>query len=144
MPLAHFRTRTAATGPCAGTGRALRSVLLITLNTFLLFVAANVAADLYLRRERPVIAKEERWVARGDAALARYGIDFYRRVYPGKSDEQIRQLLRDQPELPVAYEPFAEYRSAALARPTLNIHQAGFRLVGAGQGPWPLDESSIN
>jgi hypothetical protein len=144
MALDRFPTSMAATKPFARVGRALRSVLLVAVNTFLLFVAANIAADLYLRREPPAIAKEERWRARGDAALARYGIDFYRRLYPDRSDEEIRQLLHDQPELPVAYEPFAEFRNVAVARPTLNIHQAGFRLVGAAQGPWPLDETSVN
>jgi hypothetical protein len=122
----------------------LRSGLLVALNTFVLFAAANVVADLYLRRDRPVESADDRRRARADDALARYGIEFYRRLYPGKSDEQIRRLLHEQPEVPLAYEPFAEYRSTAIARPTLNIHHAGFRLVGAGQGPWPLDDQAVN
>jgi lysophospholipase L1-like esterase len=125
-------------------GTAMRSALLVALNTFILFVAANAVADLYLRQDRPAASNEERRRARGDAALARYGIEFYRRLYPDKSDEQIRRLLHEQPELTIAYEPFAEFRNAAIARPTLNIHQAGFRLVGAAQGPWPLDDKAVN
>jgi lysophospholipase L1-like esterase len=144
MPFERFPTSAAATRPLARVGRAMRSALLVALNTFILFALANIAADLYLRRERPTVSDEDRRRARGDAALARYGIEFYRRVYPDSSDEQILQLLHDQPELKAAYEPFAEFRSAAIATPTMNIHQAGFRLVGARQGPWPLDDKAVN
>jgi hypothetical protein len=131
-------------GPAAHIGRTLRATLFVALNTLILFVVANVAADWYLRRDRPTVSVEERRRARGDAAIARYGIEFYRRVYPDKSDEQILQLVHDQPELTVAYEPFAEFRSTAIATTTLNIHQAGFRLGGAAQGPWPLDDKAVN
>jgi hypothetical protein len=31
-----------------------------------------------------------------------------------------------------------------MASASINIHQAGFRLVGAGQGPWPLDDKAVN
>jgi hypothetical protein len=131
-------------GLVARIGRAFRAALLIAFNTLLLFAAANVVADLYLRRERPEVSAEERRRARGDQAIARYGIDFYRRLYPGKSEAEVRQIIYDQPELTVAYEPFAEFRSTAIATTTLNIHQAGFRLVGAEQGPWPLEDKAVN
>jgi hypothetical protein len=125
-------------------GRFLRSTLLVAVSVLVVFVVANIGAEFYLDNARPVPDREARARARGDAVIARYGIDFFKRVYPDKTEAQIRELIYDQPELSNAYEPFVEFRSAAIASSTLNIHQAGFRFVGEQQGPWLLDDKAVN
>jgi hypothetical protein len=53
-------------------------------------------------------------------------------------------LIQDQAKTPASYEPFVEFRSSAYISPTLNIHSAGFRLIGPAQGPWPIDKNALN
>jgi lysophospholipase L1-like esterase len=125
-------------------GRVLRTTALVVASTLILFVLANLGAALYLNRGQPVDSPEARARARSEAVIARYGIDFFKRVYPDKTEAEIRQIIFDQPTFSNAYEPFVEFRSAAIASPTMNIHQAGFRLIGAQQGPWPLDDKAVN
>jgi hypothetical protein len=125
-------------------GRFLRSTLLVAVSVLVVFVLANIGAAFYLNKARPEPDRAAAARARSDAVIALYGIDFFRRVYPDKTEAQIRELIYDQPELSNAYEPFVEFRSAAMASPTLNIHQAGFRFVGEQQGPWPPDDKAVN
>ena len=123
--------------------RFVRSILIILINTIILFVIANIAAA-YVGRKAQSVSNEDHRRRTGEAVLERYGFDFFRRVYPGKTDAQIRQLILDIPELRIAYEPFAEFRSAAMLTANLNVHQAGFRFLGENQGPWPLDRRALN
>jgi hypothetical protein len=115
-----------------------------------IFLAANYGSSRYLHyldnsrlnaKERQAAA-ESREEAR--ATFARYGLDYFHRVYPGKSESEILQLIQDQAKTPIQYEPFVEFRSSASIRPTLNIHSAGFRLIGPAQGPWPIDKKALN
>lgn len=137
----------------AGVGGAFKIGLIVALNTLVLFAVANVGASYYLeelkraenlKRAAPKASGEEARREKARDVIGKYGIDLFKRLYPEKSERQIRELITDQPELPSAYEPFAEFRSTAIARPTLTIHQAGFRINGAAQGPWPLDGKALN
>jgi len=128
----------------AGTRRVFKLGVIVAINTLILFAVINVGVAFFLSREQPTSSDEKQRRDRGDAVIAKYGIEFFKRVYPGKTDEQIVQLIHDQPELRSAYEPFAEFRSTASISTTLNIHQAGFRLGGENQGSWPLDRKAIN
>ena len=128
----------------AGVASFFRDGLIVAVNTLGLFVAANVGAALYLSREQPVVSSEAVRREKAAAVVAKYGIDFFKRLYPDKTEAQVRELLYDQPEQPSVYEPFAEFRSSAMTRATLTIHQAGFRLNGVSQGPWPLDSKALN
>jgi len=123
--------------------KCVRSILIILGNTIILFVIVNIAAAPF-GRKAPSVSNEEHRQRAGEAVLEKYGFEFFRRVYPGKTDAQIRQLIFDIPELKTAYEPFAEFRSAAILTTNLNVHQAGFRLLGENQGPWPLDRRALN
>lgn len=125
-------------------GRVAKVSLIVVLNTLALFVIANIVAEHYLNRDQPAVSDEQRRRMMGDAAIARNGMEVFRRVYPDKTDDEIRQLLHDQPELPNAYEPFVDFRSAAISTSTINIHQAGFRIGGKDQASWPLDRNAIN
>jgi hypothetical protein len=124
-------------------GAIVRPVMLVALSVLVVLVVANLGAALYLDREPPVSDAEVNRT-RGETAIARYGLAYFRRLYPNRSDEQIRQILLDPPAMRPAYEPFAEYRNTARASASVNIHQAGFRLSGDHQGPWPLDDNDLN
>jgi hypothetical protein len=106
-----------------------------------IFLAANYAASLYLRRLDDVPAES---LKDARATFDRYGLGYFQRVYPGKSESEILQLIRDQAKVGAVYEPYAEFRPSAYISPTLNIHSAGFRLIGPAQGPWPIDKSALN
>ena len=54
---------------------------------------ANLGAAVYLKRGQPIETAESRARARSEAVIARYGIDFFKRVYPDKTEEQIRQRV---------------------------------------------------
>ena len=115
-----------------------------------IFLAGNYAASLYLHHldHTRRIAKESQAAAESReearATFARYGLGYFQRVYPGKSESEIVQLIQDQAKTPASYEPFVEFRSSAYISPTLNIHSAGFRLIGPAQGPWPIDKNALN
>src|ERR1700677_1685702 len=126
--------------------RGARAVLRLLVNSLVLFAMLNVAIAIYassLAPHRATIVDLRRQAA--DEAVSKFGIDYLKRIYPNKSEAEIRQLIADQAELPPAiYEPFAEYRDPATTSPTLNIHEAGFRFSGADQAPWPLDPNALN
>jgi hypothetical protein len=118
---------------------------LVLVNTLGLLVALNLLIALYLDVTAPPPPPDKPSAReRGEAVLARQGMDVFRRVYPGKSDAEIRALVRGQAVLDTSYEPFAEFRSPALTEEGVTIHEAGFRMIGPEQGPWPLDPRALN
>jgi hypothetical protein len=122
----------------------LKSGLLALLHTTVLFALINVAIAFWLDHAAPAPSAEETQRQRAQAALDKYGMDFYKRLYPGKTEEQIRQLLDDSPQWRSVYAPFVEFMGGRLALPGFNRDEAGFRLVGSEQGPWPLDRGALN
>ncbi len=105
-----------------------------------IFLAANYAAGIYLRKPDEIEIRTKD----AQATFDRYGSSYFQRVYPGKSRAEIVQLIRDQAQVGSVYEPYAEFRPSPYISPTLNIHPAGFRLIGPDQGPWPIDTSALN
>ena len=126
--------------------RWANAALLTLVKGILLFAAVNFVIWLYVEGKaprKPTIEETNRQAA--EAAIVKNGMDYYRRIYADKSDDEIRQLIYDQSTLPPAlYEPYAEYRMPPMTLPSLNVHAAGFRLIGADQGPWPLDNKALN
>lgn len=127
----------------AALGAALKAASAIAAATLLLFCLVNAAVYPFVPQTASADLDALRR-ARADAALSRYGIDFFRRLYPGKSDADIEKLLYRHAVLETIYEPFAEFRMPAIATDTLNNHEAGFRLLGPDQGPWPPDKDALN
>jgi hypothetical protein len=115
-----------------------------------IFLAANYGAGRYLHhldRSRQNAKESQASAERrqeAQATFARYGLDYFNRVYPGKSESEIVELIQDQAKTAVVYEPFLEFKSSPYISPTLNIHSAGFRLIGPDQGPWPIDKGALN
>jgi hypothetical protein len=129
-------------GKRAAFAESLKTASAIAAVTFVIFCLANVVAYPWVRSPAQDMDALRR--TRADAALSRYGIDFFRRLYPAKSDVEIKNLLYQHSVLETVYEPFAEFRMPAIASDTLNNHEAGFRLIGQDQGPWPPDKNAFN
>lgn len=112
--------------------RGLYTTAVLTLfHGLLLFAALNLAAWGFLKAfpEDPV-------------ALT-YGERPFASVYPGRSREEVRELLRETWTRPAAYEPFTESRERRYQGRFVNVHPAGFRL-SRDQGPWPPDPARAN
>ncbi len=105
----------------------------------LILVAANYGASIFLDAPAP-----NNRVRGARATFEHYGLPYFQRVYPGKSEAEIVQLIRDQAQVGAVYEPYAEFRPSPFISPTLNIHAEGFRLIGPDQGPWPPDKTAFN
>src|SRR4051812_23447101 len=111
-------------GKRAAFAESLKTASAIVAVTFVIFCLANVVAYLWVRspeQEMDVLRR-----TRADAALSRYGIDFFHRLYPAKSEVEIKNLLYQHSVLETIYEPFAEFRMPGIATDTLNNHEAGF------------------
>jgi len=126
----------------AAFARSLKTASAIAAVTFVIFCLVNLVAYPWVRSPEQNVDLLRR--ARADAALSRYGIEFFRRLYPDKSDAEIEKLLYQHAVLESIYEPFVEFRMPAIATDTLNNHEAGFRLIGPDQGPWPPDKNEYN
>lgn len=112
----------------------ITAILLVVVNLVLGRVFEPDRAGVYQNLENKVV---DEWVAR-------YDVETLKRVYPGKTDQQILELLRETSVIPVVYEPYVLFRSAPRAMAYHAIHEAGFRLVGPDQGPWPMDRRAFN
>src|SRR5262245_39945475 len=131
----------------AALASAARTGSLICMITLVLFCLVNVALLPWAGPGDQIentLAADAARRARADAALSRYGIDFYRRLYPGRSDPEIKRLLYEHSVLRTVYEPFVEFRMPAISYDTLNNHAVGFRILGKDQGPWPPVPDSFN
>lgn len=127
-----LRMRTWATTALIVGG--ITAILLVVVNVVLGRVFEPDRSGVYQNLENKVV----------DAWVARYDVATLKRVYPGKTEEQILDLLRETSVIPVVYEPYVLFRSAPRAMAHHAIHEAGFRLVGPEQGPWPMDRQAFN
>ncbi len=75
-----------------------------------------------------------------DPITRTYGRRSFALVYPGRSTDDVRELLRETWSRPTSWEPFTESRERRYQGRFVNIHPVGFRL-SRGQGPWPPDPS---
>jgi hypothetical protein len=107
------------------------TVVLALFHGLLLFAALNLAAWGFLE------AFPE------DPVSLTYGNRSFGLVYPGRSPEDVRALLRETWTRPEAYEPFTGSRERRYAGRFVNVHAAGFRL-SRDQGPWPPDAARAN
>jgi hypothetical protein len=78
-----------------------------------------------------------------DPIALTYGRRPFAIVYPGRSAEEVRQILNETWNRPAAWEPFTESRERRFQGRFVNVHPAGFRLSHS-QGPWPPDRARAN
>src|SRR5262245_36248381 len=75
----------------AAFAESLKTASAIAAVTLAIFCLVNLVAYPWVRSPEQNMDLFRR--ARADAALSRYGIDFFRRLYPHKSDAEIEKLL---------------------------------------------------
>jgi len=143
-----------------GTGTARRRLgsvvqagCTISVITLIVFVLVNLALSPFAGETQDVKAVRPTIGWSTEAAqkwIDHYGLDTVRRVYPGKSDDEIRKIIFNKFQVGNRYEPFVEFLPDPIFMhdPVFNvdmgIHEAGFRLGGRDQGPWPIDKSKLN
>jgi hypothetical protein len=133
-------------GRTARLARAWQALALLVLNALVLLLLLNVALAWWF----PAPPAGDFHVT--DAIRARFNADFlrlghdakYRPFYPRWPREEIAELNTETFEaLQLVYEPFAQFRHAALATRYVNLDPHGFRR-GGDQGPWPPDPRNLN
>ena len=121
-------------------GRFFQTTAVILLNCFILFVIANLIAIPYV--EQGAGSYDAR--AHRDQWLDRHGIETMRRVYPGLSDQQIKELLLQTGQFGQLFEPYIQTKSEPMVLEHTAFHPAGFRFVGRDQAGWPMDRNAFN
>ena len=79
-----------------------------------------------------------------DRWVEAYGFDTLRKVYSGKSDDEIRNLIYTKFRLGNRYATYVEFNHEPVVAFDLAVHDAGFRLIGKEQCAWPMDDSHVN
>jgi lysophospholipase L1-like esterase len=78
-----------------------------------------------------------------DAVSLTYGERSFAAVYPGRSREDVRQLLLETWSRPSAFDPLTGAKEPPHAGRYVNVHPAGFR-ISEEQGPWPIRSDRFN
>jgi hypothetical protein len=108
---------------------------IVVFNLLVIAVALNIMAigvsfvRASLRAANPVAQTS------GDERLAK--------VYPGKTPQEINDLLGETWSRPFIYETFTEFMERPFRGRYVNVAAAGFRF-SARQGPWPPDLRAFN
>lgn len=76
--------------------------------------------------------------------IDRFGIELLLDVYPGKTEQEINEILNDTFTVRTRFYPLAQHGIEPISSRHLNVLEPGFRSVGDAQGPWPLDENYYN
>ena len=119
--------------------RFYSAAALIVFNFALLFVIINVGAWWLYRPYDPLDPELNR-----NAWLVKHGIEPMRRVYPGLSDAEIKKLMLKTQRFGLLFEPYIHMKSEPSVVEHTAFHQAGFRLIGRDQGPWPIASKAVN
>ncbi|MDX1502952.1 MAG: SGNH/GDSL hydrolase family protein [Thermoanaerobaculia bacterium] len=117
-------------GRAGRLARAYRTAAVLALNTALLFALVNLGAWVALALLTP------------EPGPTRYGMERLRRVYPGWSDREIRELLAETWSRTYLYRPFVQHREGPFTGRYVNVSRHGFRHV-ADQSPWPPAEDEL-
>lgn len=116
---------------------AYTSAAVIVLNTLLL---AAVGAGLYfgvdaLRRRAAPQAN--------NPVVPKYGLDTVASAYPQLSRDEVVALLDQVWSVPLQYRDFVYFAESPAAKPSVNVHEAGFRQNGEAN-VWPPDPEAFN
>lgn len=134
-------------------GAVIQTVSTIAILSLALFALVNWAIDPFVPSTEQIKAKRSNagWSeAQAQKWIDHYGLDIVRRVYPGKSDVEIRRIVFNKFQVGNRYEPFVEFVSDPIFmydpifKIHMGVHEAGFRFGGKDQGPWPIDKANIN
>ncbi|MBN1493684.1 MAG: SGNH/GDSL hydrolase family protein [Candidatus Omnitrophica bacterium] len=79
-----------------------------------------------------------------DPVSTKYGDSIINAVYPGLSDSEIQELLKETwSRRRYIYEPFTQFKESPHQGVYVNVDINGFRLT-KNQGPWPPQPNSFN
>ncbi len=117
----------------AKLGQRYRTVAVLFLNTILFFIVLNLIAYPFVR----LLSRTE------TAGALSHGMEKLRQVYPGYSDDEIRQLLEETWGREYVYEPFTQFKEGLIEGDYVNTNMAGFRHI-AEQAAWPIDDDAFN
>lgn len=110
----------------AAAKRVYTAAVLTLFHGIVAFVLLNIVAWGLLKAS-PV-----------DPIALTYGRRPFGLVYPGRSEAEVRALLRETWNRPMRWAPFVGSREGRFEGRFVNVHRTGFRL-SRGQGPWPPD-----
>lgn len=108
---------------------------LLCLNSAAMFVGLNVVI-------LGGLAIWDRLTAAPNVVAAKYGEEPLLRVYPGKTREQISDLLNETWLRRQRFEPYTMFKEAPFHGQYVKVHSAGFR-HSSEQRPWPPPESAF-
>jgi len=112
----------------------------IVLNSVLLFILLNLAAQLYLDSKAPP-AKN-----RSDegAVMAHRGYHpSLAPAYPGMDEGRVADLIKEARQLTQGYEAHTQFKERPANATYVKVHPAGFR-HGRSQARWPPDNTAFN
>jgi lysophospholipase L1-like esterase len=107
------------------------ALILTVVHALLLFAVVNAAAWAILRY-RP-----------SDPITLTYGGIPLDRIYPGRTRDDVRELLRETWTRRPAFEPFLVSKERKFRGRFVNVSPEGYRL-GRDQAPWPPDPARLN
>lgn len=113
----------------------LKSASIQIVVTIILFVIANIVVYPFLPKPIPNSV--------ASIIVGRFGMDNFRIVYPGKSEQDIIDILSETWGRVPGYEPFTQYEEREVGGKYVNIHKFGFRR-SPDQADWPPSPEKIN
>jgi lysophospholipase L1-like esterase len=111
--------------------RVYQAIILAVFHAALLFAFVNGAAWVLLT------------VRPSDPITLTYGKIPLSVIYPGRTREDVRELLRETWTRRPAFDPFLVSRERRFRGHFVNVSPEGFRLV-RDQAPWPPDPARLN
>lgn len=95
----------------------------------LLFIVANVGLSFVVKDNASVVGK--------------YGIESLRKVYSGRTVDDIQKLLLETWTRPQIYQPFTQFKERPSRGEYVNVSDKGFRL-SSDQAEWPPNPNNFN
>lgn len=109
-------------------------IAILVFNTVIFFFLLNVGAWVILTLK----------TSENEYSQIQLAYDqFLLQLYPGMSDDEIKQLLRETASRPFVFESFIDYKNMPFAGKYVNVSETGYRHSDP-QGPWPPDNQNFN
>jgi hypothetical protein len=115
--------------------KAYGTTAIVVFNLLVIAVALNliVAGVLFVRAS----------LRTANPVALKYGGERLVKVYPGKTPQEINDLLIETWNRPLGYETFTQTMERPFRGQYVNVAPGGFRF-SAHEGPWPPDPRAFN
>jgi hypothetical protein len=111
-----------------------RNVAIHFFSTVLLCGAAAGLYFLYAHFRSPALR---------DDPIKRYGIDEILPGYPGRTREEVADIMKETYDRPLIFAPYTHFRELPSKGRFVNIAEEGYRVI-QDQGPWPIKKQNFN